>query len=52
MNIDTATRDQILSEILCNEENYPGLDYDSICGLGDEQLRACVKKWILESPEA
>lgn len=52
MNIQTATKDQILSEILVNGELYEGLDFDALSGLEESALRRTVTAWIFESPEA
>ena len=51
MNIQTATKDEILTEVLLNEEMYPGLDFDSISGLAEKELKEVVHNYIFENDE-
>lgn len=53
MNIQTANKDEMMTEVLFNEElfNFVGGD-EAADMLTDEELRRKLKEFILSSPEA
>lgn len=52
MNLFTATKEQILTEILIYGDQYNGLNYDELVDMSEDELKEKVKKWIVEAPEA
>lgn len=53
MNIETATKDQMMTEVLFNDELFAYVGGDVAAdAMSEQDLRAKVKAWIFAAPEA